>query len=420
MLIGEVLSRRWQRSLTIAVATLVLGYSSICLFLFLRQRHLIYRPAPELSLRPDALAFKLPYQDVWIKISGTQAQLHGWWIPAPTIQEKFAPLPNEPTNVLTSPRVVLYFCGVGRNIGDYNYIARMSAFRQLGFSVLAFDYRGYGLSQGDFPNEQQVYQDGQAAWDYLRRVRQIPAQQILIYGESLGGAIALDLAIKHPDASGLIMQSSFTSMAEVIQHRGLLSIFPIQLLLTERFDSHSKLRSLRIPVLFLHGTADSIVPAEMSQRLYNEAPEPKQLFLISDAEHVRIYQPGEQSYLKAIQRFIGIMQQRRAFEKQPGGGSAVNLNELPGAELILPGLEDLRNGRTNTVGALLIAIASIRLTTAGLDIPKVDLAPEPELALYALLQNERDDAYSYYNALLNRLNSFCCALELSHIFKQSQ
>ncbi|MBW4490312.1 MAG: hypothetical protein KME12_21240 [Trichocoleus desertorum ATA4-8-CV12] len=90
------------------------------------------------------------------------------------------------------------------------------------------------------------------------------------------------------------------------------------------------------------------------------------------------------------------------------------LNEFPGAELVLPGLEDLRNGKTNTVGSLLIAIAATRLTGAGLDIPKDYLAPEPELTLYARLQDERDDAYSYYNALLSSLNSFCNALELSY------
>ncbi|CAN1209572.1 hypothetical protein TUMEXPCC7403_05070 [Tumidithrix helvetica PCC 7403] len=78
----------------------------------------------------------------------------------------------------------------------------------------------------------------------------------------------------------------------------------------------------------------------------------------------------------------------------------MELNELPGSELILPGLEDLYQGRNNTIGSLLIAIASIRLTEVGLDIPKQPLASEPELALYAHLQNERDDAYSYYNALL--------------------
>jgi hypothetical protein len=99
----------------------------------------------------------------------------------------------------------------------------------------------------------------------------------------------------------------------------------------------------------------------------------------------------------------------------------MKLNELPGSELILPGLEDLRQGRNNTIGSLLIALAkplwkrlaSVRLTAAGLDIPKKPLISEPELALYAHLQNERgSDAYSYYNALLNSLNSFCTALEM--------
>jgi hypothetical protein len=91
----------------------------------------------------------------------------------------------------------------------------------------------------------------------------------------------------------------------------------------------------------------------------------------------------------------------------------MNLSELPGAELILPGIDDLHNGQTNTVGALLVAIAATRLSKAGLDIPSC-LASEPELTLYARLQDEQDDAYPYYNALLGSLNSFCNALELSY------
>jgi hypothetical protein len=90
------------------------------------------------------------------------------------------------------------------------------------------------------------------------------------------------------------------------------------------------------------------------------------------------------------------------------------LNDLPGAELILPGLKDLHDGKTNTVGALLVAIAATRLAEAGLDIPKDYLNLEPEFTLYTRLQNEQDDAYSYYNALLSSLNSFCNALELSY------
>lgn len=91
----------------------------------------------------------------------------------------------------------------------------------------------------------------------------------------------------------------------------------------------------------------------------------------------------------------------------------MNLNDLPGAEIILPGLSDLACGKSNTIGALLVAIAATRLTEAGLDIQNYHLSPEPELTLYASLQDEREDAYPYYNALLNRLNSFCNALELT-------
>ena len=89
------------------------------------------------------------------------------------------------------------------------------------------------------------------------------------------------------------------------------------------------------------------------------------------------------------------------------------LNELPGAELILPGLEDIHRGKTNTIESLLIAIAATRLIEAGLYFPKDGLDPDPEMTLYARLQDEREDAYPYYNALLTRLNSFCNALELS-------
>lgn len=90
----------------------------------------------------------------------------------------------------------------------------------------------------------------------------------------------------------------------------------------------------------------------------------------------------------------------------------MNLKELPGAEWVLPGIEDLHSGKTDTVGALLVAIASTRLSNAGLDIPKRHLIAEPEMTLYARLQHDRNDAYPYYNALLDSLNSFCNALEL--------
>lgn len=97
----------------------------------------------------------------------------------------------------------------------------------------------------------------------------------------------------------------------------------------------------------------------------------------------------------------------------------MNLNDLPGAEIILPGLTDLQNGKSQTIGALLVAIAATRLTEAGLDVPRHHLASEPELTLYARLQNEQEDAYQYYNALLNCLNSFCNALEIHYKYQPS-
>ena len=292
-----------------AVGPLGLAYLSACLFLISRQRQLIYRPQPELSMLPSAPEFNLPYEDVWIPIADSEEKLNGWWIPAPLPQEKYAVLEGEPAQILKSPGVMLYLCGVGRNMGDYNYLARVSAFRQLGFSVLVFDYRGYGRSVGSLPNELQLYADSQAAWGYLREVRQVPSEQVLVYGESMGGAIALNLAVKHPEAGGLIMQSSFTSMTEAVRQKAFSRLFPIGLILTEQFDSLSKVKALRVPVLFLHGSADPVVPAEMSQQLYAAAPEPKQLFLIPEAEHVSIYQPGEASYLQAIERFVETLHQ---------------------------------------------------------------------------------------------------------------
>ncbi len=286
------------------VSSVTIAYISTCILLFLGQRYLLYRPKPELAMLPNATAFNLPYEDVWIPIAGSHDRLHGWWIPSPSKHDRYAVIPGEPANVLSAPNVMLYFCGVGRNMGDYNYLARVAAFHQLGFSVFVVDYRGYGRSEGLFPSEPQVYEDSQAAWSYLREIRHLPPEQILLYGESLGGAIALDLAVRHPEAEGLIMQSSFTSMSEVVERRQFLRFFPVNWLLTERFDSLSKVRSLRIPILFLHGTADSVIPPEMSQRLYAAAPPPKQLFFIAGAEHVRLYQPGAQSYLRAIQRFV--------------------------------------------------------------------------------------------------------------------
>ena len=285
---------------------LAIAYILACLFIYIRQDYLIYQENQHISeYVPENEDFQLDYQNVWLNVPDSPARLHGWWFDAPSMASPVVALPDEPINILTVPKTILYLAGRGGSKTHYNNLARIKAFQQLGFSVLAIDYRGYGLSEGNLPNESRLYEDSQAAWNYLINEQQILPQDIFIYGESLGGAIAIDLALKQPEAAGLIVQSSFTTMTEQIkQFRPSLKIFPLRLILNQHFNSLEKVSSLAMPVLFLHGTADTIVDYKMSRQLYYAAPEPKALFYIPGGEHLRLYQPGENSYLVAIQKFI--------------------------------------------------------------------------------------------------------------------
>jgi uncharacterized protein len=212
---------------------LLVGYLAVCGYLFFRQRQVIYYPRRVLHRNPGTVDYQIPYEAVTFGEAGQR--LTGWWLPEPRSSEVLDILPGEPSRVLRRPKVLLYFCGVGPNMGAPNYSSRVKALRQLGFSVFIFDYRGYGGSDGPFPNESRVYEDAAAAWRYLTEVRGVEAQDIVLYGESMGGAVAIEMAKRQPQAYGLIVQSSFTSMASVIKRQGdWYSYFPIDVLLTEK------------------------------------------------------------------------------------------------------------------------------------------------------------------------------------------
>lgn len=134
--------------------------------------------------------------------------------------------------------------------------------------------------------------------------QQIPPKQIFIYGHSLGGAIAIDLAVKQPQAAGLIVESSFTSIRELIAYRKKFGMFPVDLILTQRFESIEKLPNLKVPVLFIHDVEDLAVPSFMSQKLYAAAPEPKQLFLVPAAEHNNTAVVVGSEYLQLVESFV--------------------------------------------------------------------------------------------------------------------
>ncbi len=275
-------------------------YGSGCAYLASKQRDFIFNPSREILSYPDQEPIHLSYDSVEIPVPQTSHSIRGWWIPSD---------PNRPLlhsqgiqKKTPSRRVILYLGGRGGNRSYH--LERIRGFHQLGFTVLMMDYRGYGDSDYHRPSEASVYQDSQAAWHYLTQARNIPPEQIVIYGESLGGAIALDLAVRNPDAAGLILQSTFTSIRAMTAQLPWSRFLPVDYLLTEHFDSLAKIRSLEVPLLILHGTADDVVPYQMSQTLYQAAPAPKQLFLVPNGTHFRLHQPGPHSYLMAMTKFI--------------------------------------------------------------------------------------------------------------------
>lgn len=304
----------WLRNGAIASLGLVaIAYISLCTYLYTHQREILYNPRRNFWRLPSAVDIQVPYDDLMIEVTPGQS-LHGWFLHAPGPQDK-PDLADEPFRILSTPKVMLYLYGRAGNKSS-GYLYRAAGVRQLGFSVLLVDYRGYGPSYGssggEFPMEQQFYEDAEAAFRYLVHQRRIPPQDIVIYGESLGGAIAIDLAKRYPEAGALIVQSSFTSMTDAIRQNPWMRLLPIDWILTEKFASLEKLRSLRedsptLPILIVHGLADEIIAPHMSQQLYAASPQTKQLFLVPGGTHFKIYQPGDASYLKAIAHFMQTM-----------------------------------------------------------------------------------------------------------------
>jgi uncharacterized protein len=259
-------------------------YVAISVLLYFQQTRMIFFPTKLIQTTPAE--FGTPFEEVWIPVGQKGERLHGWWIPAS----------SQETGVL------LYLHGNGVNIGANAEHA--NRFHNIGLSVLLIDYRGYGQSDGVFPHEQQVYADAEASWQHLTQARQVDPRQILIYGHSLGGAIAINLASQHPEAAGLIVQSSFTAIRPMVDLRMPNSIFPTDLILTQHFDSIRKAPSLKMPVLYIHGLEDSETPPEMTKALYNASPQPKQLYLVPGAGHNNVAQIAGREYLDVVQNFV--------------------------------------------------------------------------------------------------------------------
>ena len=258
-----------------------------CAALETKERELLFRPVKEAAGWYNGIPDTV--QELYLQVGDvTPAErIHAWWWPSDD--------PGAP--------VILYLHGVRWNLTGH--LNRMSQLRRFGFSVFAIDYRGFGKSDGELPSEASVYEDARAAWNWVVERERDPSRRY-IYGHSLGGAVAVDLAAQisgtPASARGLIVESSFTSLPELVSESGY-SWLPM--LISQKFDSAAKIREIRMPVLIVHGAEDRYVPAHLGSALYAAAPQPKKLLLIPNASHNNSVWTGDAEYRVALNELFG-------------------------------------------------------------------------------------------------------------------
>ena len=224
----------------------------------------------------------LPLEDIWFQ-AADGAKLFGWYVEA------------------QADRPVIVWChGNAGNIA--NRLENLRLLLQQELSVFLFDYRGYGKSQKLRPNEEGLYLDAMGAHDYLTRVRMIRPERLIIFGRSLGAAVATDLAM-HKPAAGLILESAFPSIEAVAKfyYGGL----PVHWLLGAEFRLIDRVPALSLPKLVIHGDLDEIIPLELGRQVFEAAKPPKAFHLIPGANHNDTYRVGGASYFQLLSDFAG-------------------------------------------------------------------------------------------------------------------
>ena len=285
--------RRWL-ALALGAAAVSVG----CSTLETQQRRWIFG-AQAAALASDAdlaeQAQRLDMESVWIghrsAVAGRDIRLRALWA-----EHDDARAP-----------VMLYLHGARWDLGRSTF--RVERMRDMGFSVLAVDYRGFGNSTDELPSEKGVLEDAQAAWRWL--VARHPGRKVYVYGHSLGGAIAVQLAATLADEGrdaglgGVIAESTFTSIGELFRSCkwGWL---PVEFLITERFDSLDAIPRVKAPVLVVHGSEDGLVPSRLGRALYDKATGPKRFVLVEGASHSSTAWRGGPQYRAALQELFGL------------------------------------------------------------------------------------------------------------------
>lgn len=264
----------WKKSIVRVVRFVVIAYLLIVVAFVFFENSLLFFP----SRYPQG-DWELPsdVQDAWFN-SADGTKLHGWYIESE---------PGRP--------VVLFCHGNAGNIAVRRHL--MPLFAEMKVTALMFDYRGYGRSEGS-PSGPGILADARAARAWLAKRANVPEDQVVLWGESIGGAVAIDLA--SDGARGLIVENTFHSLPEVAKHH--FPWLPIKLCMRNRFESGEKIGNYRGPLLQFHGDADEIVPYSQGQKLFQRANQPKEFVTVAGANH---NDPRTTSTLTAIGRFLG-------------------------------------------------------------------------------------------------------------------
>ena len=258
------------------VGLLAFSWLALVALLALQERRLIFFPSRNLAAAPAD--FGLRAEELSIT-AADGVSLHGWWIQGP------------------GDRVLIWYHGNAGNIGDRLHNARWFVDR-LGVDVVLVDYRGYGRSRGT-PDEEGVYLDGLAIYDAVA-ARSVRADDIVLFGRSLGGAVAIETALLRP-AGALVLESVFRSVPALAREHYW---FVPSAVIRTRMDNESKIRRVQAPTLLLHGDRDSIVPLAHGRRLFELAASPARLHVIEGAGHNDTYLVGGEPYAEMWGAFL--------------------------------------------------------------------------------------------------------------------
>jgi fermentation-respiration switch protein FrsA (DUF1100 family) len=267
-------------------AVALVGYLAILLLLRLNETRLVYAPGPR-TLTPPPPALGLDPETVEFTTEDG-VRLVAWVMRSPA-----------------ATRWLLICHGNYGNLSDAGRPRHYAGLLAAGLNLLAFDYRGYGAS-GGAPSEAGLYRDAGAAWRYLTETRHVPPERIVLFGHSLGSAVAVELATRVP-AAGLILDGALTSV--VARAQEAYPWVPVRWIARSRYPSLERIPQLTLPKLFLHARADEVIPFAHGRRLYQAAPPPK-TFVALAGGHGDAFERDSATYFGAIRRFVGALPAR--------------------------------------------------------------------------------------------------------------